>query len=347
MKTAKQNGDTAGYQSAKSGFDSSVTEIAELAAGGAFPGQEAQEAVAILEAVSQGGAIAQAEGGATPAITPTDIPEEIDPDTKAALQVAAEEMARAEEAGGVDNALVNAEALTEEAQRGVDEIPVSIDPEGMNIIDTPDIGLASPTERPQEAGASVYPSQDESGVMEAQEPGEEMRQSGSGTVDGTTPGMRSVTIDLSPRGETQQPTVPERFPSGREDVDSFSKGLPPALATTVREMYNEEQEPGSYLEDMMKAYNAGKNGVTSPEAVFGINMGDGGAHITIPQAQAAMLAGWNESDATSGYEGSAFRALEQRLANHDRVDQDGMLYTITRIADGYIGRVQAAGQAGA
>lgn len=365
MKTAKQNGDTAGYQSAKSGFDSSVAEIAELAAGGAFPGQEAQEAVAILEAVSQGGAIAQAEGGATPSITPTDLPEEIDPDTKAALQVAAEEMARAEEAGGVDNALVNAEALTEEAQRGGDEIPVSIDPEGMNIIDTPNMGLASPTDRPQEAGASVYPSQEESDAMEAQEPGEEVRQSGIGTVDGTPPGMRSVTIDLSPRGETQQPTVPERFPSGREDVDSFSKSLPPALATTVREMYNEEQEPGSYLEDMMKAYRAGSEGITDPEEVFGPELEN--AHITLPQFQAAMLAGQNgrppldvrpaEKPTTvasnpdlrgdSADIGSSFKSLARKLADSNRAEQDGMLYTITRIADGYIGRVQATDQVGA
>lgn len=365
MKTAKQNGDTAGYQSAKSGFDSSVAEIAELAAGGAFPGQEAQDAVAILEAVSQGGAIAQAEGGATPSITPTDLPEEIDPDTKAALQVAAEEMARAEEAGGLDNALINAEALTEEVQQGGDEIPVSIDPEGMNIIDTPNMGLASPTERPQEAGASVYPSQEERTIAEAQEPVEEVRQFGSGTVDGTPPGMRSVTIDLSPRGETQQPTVPGRFPSGREDVDSFSKSLPPSLATTVREMYNEEQEPGSYLEDMMKAYRAGSEGITDPEEVFGPELKN--AHITLPQFQAAMLAGQNgrpplnvkpmEKPVTIASDpdlrgdgadiGSSFKALARKLAGSNRVEQDGMLYTVTHSADGIIGRVQVADQAGA
>jgi len=92
MQTAKYSEDAASYQNAKRGFDSSVAEITALAAGGAFPGQEAQDAVSILEAVSKGGAISPAgdgtgitDSGAIIPVAPADLPAGIAPDAQAAL----------------------------------------------------------------------------------------------------------------------------------------------------------------------------------------------------------------------------------------------------------------------
>lgn len=252
MKTAKQNGDAAGYERAKSGFDESVTEIAELAAGGAFPDQEAQEAVAILEAVRQDGAITPTEDGTATTITPTDPPERIDQDTRAALQQAAAEMA-----GTPEPALAEAESATEIARQGGDEIPAGEADVGGDIIPPPDNGLASPEGRPQDVEASDSTTQAEVPPAEVREPDEEAPQ----------------------------------FPDGKAKVDGFAKGLPTALATTIREMYNDGQEPGAYLEDMMKAYKSGGEGITDPRDVFGPELEN--AHITLPQFQAAMLAGWN------------------------------------------------------
>lgn len=100
------------------------------------------------------------------------------------------------------------------------------------------------------------------------------------------PAERRVTLE----GRVKDSTIA----FGRETVERFTKDLSPALATTLREMYNETQEPAAYLEDMMRAHKAGRDGITDPRVVFGPRMES--AHITLFQAQAAMLAGQNAEE---------------------------------------------------
>lgn len=116
--------------------------------------------------------------------------------------------------------------------------------------------------------------------------------------DGTMAGVPSTAAQAdqtAPQAQRQAPVEADSREGlvafGREAVERFTKDLPPALATTLREMYNETQGPGAYLEDMMRAHKAGSEGITDPRAVFGPQMES--AHITLPQAQAAMLAGQN------------------------------------------------------
>jgi len=180
----------------------------------------------------------------------------------------AEEMAWAGAAGGLDAALTEAEAVTEIAKQGGGNIPDVPDARDDIAEKTAISGLAL---EDGEKNPDHSPTLDMLAAAET----EEIRQ--LGTDDD---------ISLSPA---------RQFPDGRAAVERFSKSLSPALAATVREMYNENQEPGAYLEDMMRAYKAGREGITDPREVFGPELEN--AHINLPQFEAARLAGWNEASA--------------------------------------------------
>ena len=180
----------------------------------------------------------------TQPILPTSGPGTIDPVTQAVLQQAAADMEQAEAGGDLDAALSGAEIITELSQQGGDEIPAMDMESGGEITEIPGSGLASPQEPSN--GAAVSESTAKSDIPAVDEQGpEEVRailEEAAASDDDTPPGMRSVVIDLAPKEETD---MPARSQSGREAVDSFTKSLPTALATTIREMYNEGQDPGS------------------------------------------------------------------------------------------------------
>ena len=85
--------------------------------------------------------------------------------------------------------------------------------------------------------------------------------------------------------ETTSPSAPTFNQRNLQTVNEFSGTLDKAGSKVFKEMYLEGQSADQYIADMMKVYNAGKNGVSLETVSDGLNT------ATPPQIRAAYAAG--------------------------------------------------------
>lgn len=117
-------------------------------------------------------------------------------------------------------------------------------------------------------------------------------------------------------------------------VSDFAKTMDKAGATALEQMYNEGQNAEEYIASMIRAYNAGRNGISRTEIVNGLQ------GVTGEQAQAAYIAG--QADAAKAVEKTGkvdysintdgLSALSEQLSEKNVVTVDGIRYAI-RVMD--------------
>lgn len=124
-----------------------------------------------------------------------------------------------------------------------------------------------------------------------------------------SPGALNITpASTTPTQKTPAPAVPApagtpapktATPTGADTVKEFSEKLGKAGKTVFHSMYNDGDDPISYIEQMAKAYNAGQKGTVTPEEWEQVTkpslVATGGANTE--QIQAAYIAG--QADAQS------------------------------------------------
>lgn len=130
-------------------------------------------------------------------------------------------------------------------------------------------------------------------------------------------------------------TAPPQPMNGQQSVKEFAATLGKAGEKVFNDMYNEEQNAVSYVDAMMKAYNAGKNG----SSLDGISSNI----VTPPQLQAAYIAGQADADSALLAENSqksytrndpGVSDLGGQLAIRDVATVNGIKYTLRQAGDG-------------
>ncbi|MEA4920624.1 MAG: strawberry notch family protein [Clostridiaceae bacterium] len=173
-------------------------------------------------------------------------------------------------------------------------------------------------------------------------------------VSQETPVTEPLRADITKNNEAvaNYPAAPENAPqavqTNVEAVRDFASTLDKSGRMIFEAMYNDGQAPDGYIREMMKEYNAGKNGDTfTGESPYSV--------INPAQAEAAYDAGAEDARSAetvvktegSGYTesesgGIAASELTSALTKNTRVDSGGLRYTITRTAAGYRGNIESA-----
>ena len=112
-------------------------------------------------------------------------------------------------------------------------------------------------------------------------------------------------------------------PVGEETVKDFASTMDKAGATAMTRLYSPEQEPTTYIEGMMKAYNAGKTGAD-------LNTVEGLDTISPAQAEGAYLAGQADAEnATAEEPGRGlFKRNKAREKTEDKTEEGNVFDAI-------------------